>query len=90
MITLDTMESTIFWNSSSRDAVSLALVQAAARPSMTESTRALITGMICGMESSKTTSGKVFSLSAVELMDRCGISTYPDSAENKAAPIEEA
>ena len=90
MITLDTIASTIFWNSSSKDETRLAFVQVAARPSIMDNTSALITGIICGMESSKITSGRVLRLSAVELIDKCGISAYPDTAENKAAPSEEA
>ena len=41
------------------------------------------------MESSNTTSGSVFSLSAAELIERCYISVYPETVENSAAPNEE-
>ena len=73
MTTLETMRSTIFWNSSSSEAKVLARVQAAVRPSRMESTSALITLMICGMSSWNTASGSSRSPSVTETIDRCGI-----------------
>ena len=58
IMTLDTIASMIFWNSSRKEEIRLAFVHADASHSIMDSTSALITGIICGMESSKTTSGK--------------------------------
>ena len=58
IMTLDTIASMIFWNSSRKEEIRLAFVHADASPSIIASTSALMTGIICGMESSKTTSGK--------------------------------
>ena len=57
---LETIASTIFWNSSRIFEINSAFVHAAASPIIIENTSALITGMICGIESSKITSGRVF------------------------------
>ena len=89
MMILETIARTTFWNSSKKAAIKSAFVHAAASPSKIDKTSALITGIICGMESSNTTSGSVFSLSAAELIERCGISAYPETVENSAAPNEE-
>ena len=67
-----TMLSTTVWNSSSRLMMVLLRFQAAASPTRTERNRADMTGMICGMESLNTTSGRDFSPSAAVLMFRNG------------------
>ena len=71
--TLETMRSTIFWNSSSNEAKVLARVHAAVRPSRMDSTSALITLMICGISSWNTASGSSRRPSVTETMDRCGM-----------------
>ena len=86
---LDTMESTIFWNSSNIPVINFALFHAAASPIIIENTSALITGMICGIESSNTISGSSFSPSTSVTIERCGISAYPAAVENNAAPTED-
>ena len=86
---LETIASTIFWNSSSRSEINSAFVHAAASPIMIENTRALITGIICGIDNSNTAAGSSFNPSAVDEIDKCGISAYPAAVENKAAPTDE-
>mgnify|MGYP007045827047 CR=1 FL=1 len=90
-MTLDTIASMIFWNSSRKEEIRLAFVHADASPSIMASTSALMTGIICGMESSKNYIRQSFEMtgSGAE-RTKCGISRYPDNAENKAAPSEEA
>jgi hypothetical protein len=56
---------------------------------MIENTRALITGIICGIDNSNTAAGSSFNPSAVDEIDKCGISAYPAVVENKAAPTDE-
>ena len=70
MMTLLTMSSTMFWNSAKKSQVSLLLVQVAARPTRTLSTRALMTLMIWGMFSSKTTPGSSRRPATLLSMDR--------------------
>ena len=73
MMILLTMSSTMFWNSPRKSQVSLLLVQVAARPTRTLSTRALMTLMIWGMFSSNTTPGRVRRPATSVSMDRCGM-----------------
>ena len=89
MMIFSTRERTICWNSSKSPVTLWAFVQAAARPSIMENTRALITDMICGISSSNITSGRVFKPSVMVTMDRPGIRAYPAVIEKNAAPIED-
>ena len=73
MMILPTMSSTMFWNSARKSQVSLLLVQVAAKPTRTLSTRALMTLMIWGMFSSNTTPGRVRRPATSVSMDRCGM-----------------
>ena len=84
-----TIESTICWNSSKTPVINLDLFHAAERPTKTEKKRADITGIICGMVSSKTTSGSSFSPSTSGLIFKCGKIPYPAAVAKNAAPIEE-
>jgi len=86
---LETIASTIFWNSSRIFEINSAFVQAAASPIIIENTRALITGIICGIDNSKTALGSSFNPSVVEDIDKCGIKIYPDAVEKSAAPIDD-
>ena len=84
-----TIESTIFWNSSSRLVVYSAWFQTAARPTVTEKKRAVITVITGGICSWKMTSGSSRSPSTFGLIERCGKIEKPAIVELKAAPIEE-
>ena len=64
---------TIFWNSSSTLMMYLLLFHAAASPTVIDRNSADITGIICGMLSLKTTSGRLFSPSTSVTMFRNGI-----------------
>lgn len=86
---LETIASTIFWNSSRIFEINSAFVQAAASPIIIENTSALITGIICGIDNSKTAAGSSFNPSAVEDIDKCGIKRYPDAVEKNAAPTDD-
>ena len=67
------MLNTIFWNSSRRAIVVLLLFHAAASPTVIDRNSAEITGIICGMLSLKSTSGRLFNPSTSETMFRNGI-----------------
>ena len=56
---------------------------------MTEKNSADMTGMICGIDSSKTTGGSAFSPSTSGLIFRCGRIVKPAPVAKNAAPIEE-
>ena len=83
------MERTIYWNSSSTPVINLDLFQAAESPTKTEKNNADITGIICGIVSSKTTSGNYFSPSTSGLIFKFGKMPYPAPVAKNAAPIEE-
>ena len=66
-----------------------AFVHAAASPTRTARTRALITGNICGISSLNSSSGNSRRPSGLVAMDKWGMIAYPAPAENSAAPSEE-
>ena len=85
MMTFFTMSRMMFWNSASTVEMVPALVHTAARPISTLNTRALITGMICGMSSWNATAGSSCSPSTLLAMLRCGMMPKPAPMDMKAA-----
>ena len=68
-----TIARTIFWNSSKHLVMVVELVQAAAKPTNTENTNALITLMIGAIFKSKSSFGKSFKPSTAGVMFKEGI-----------------
>ena len=89
MTILDTIISTICWNSSNSRITVSALVQVAASPIKIENASALITDIICGISNWNTISGSSFSPSTSETIDKCGISPYPAAIDPSAAKTED-
>ena len=83
MTTRFTRARTISWNSCSTVVMVFALVQTAASPRSTETTRADMTGMIWGMSSWKATSGSSRRAFVSETIFRCGMIAYPAPAESR-------
>ena len=84
-----TMLSTTFWNSSKIPVISSLLFHAAARPTMIEKKRALITGIIAGIESWNTSCGNSLRPSTSGVILICGSIIKPEAVAKNAAPIEE-
>ena len=85
----DTIASTIFWNSSKIVMIVFDFVQIAASPIKIENASALMTFIICGIVSPKTSSGNSFKPSISDTTGRFGIIAYPAPIERSAASTDD-